>query len=35
MNEREFLGGTVQVDVYDANTIMRNEMIGRFEINLG
>lgn len=34
MTEKEFFQGSVVLDVYDANTIMRNEMIGRYELNL-
>jgi hypothetical protein len=35
ITEKEFHQGMVRVDVFDANTILRNEMIGSFELNLG
>lgn len=34
MKRDEFLAGVVTVDVFDANTILRNEIIGRYELDL-
>jgi len=34
INREEFLAGVIRVDVYDANTIMRNEIIGRYELDI-